>query len=162
LPVNGKKRFDVRYSLKIGLLIAAFAIGFCRSLVNADDFSGIYSNGDPTFDSTIEINQVSKHRAFVDVEINAPSAGSSCGGEVSGPATIHRNHLTVLQGDPPDQCKLIIEVENMNASVVSAVNCTDYEGAACAFEEQAINLKKVTSPKRSINELPNKATHPSK
>jgi hypothetical protein len=77
------------------------------------------------FRSSMIIKQTSPTRAHVDISIAAPTAGSSCGGNVSG-AAIKQGETLLMTADPldesestSDRCQLTIRVTSGVASVVS-------------------------------------------
>jgi len=101
------------------------------------------------FQSSMTIKQITPSRAFVEIEISEPTAGSSCHGQIAGAATVHGKVL-VLTPDNLDEsepvknrCQLTIHVANGIASVVGERgSCRAYSGAACDFREEAARLKK--------------------
>jgi len=141
-----------------GLLVFA-------SFANAGDLSGTYSEKwavpghslgeEPIFYATIKIKQLSKAKAKVSLSMLAPTAGSSCGGQMSGMAAIQAHkavyrlelvHHGLISGpmrpDRIGQCRLVLEVYRGTASVISD-GCWGDSGMGCAFEDSARFLKKI-------------------
>ena len=157
LTVQYKILGGLALSTTLGLLI----LGLPRGEANAGDapISGTYSRSTVVkdrplgknleFRSSMIIKQTSPTSAHVDISIAAPTAGSSCGGNVSGSA-IKQGETLLMIADPlderestSDRCQLTIRITNGVASVVSEEGrCFAYSGAACDFAEQAIDLKK--------------------
>ena len=101
--------------------------------------------GNP-FGAKIQVLQISPKQAFVEVDIDAPTAFATSSGHLFGRARISGNQLYLTCGDGPHRCEMNIEIKGSLASIISIENCSGYHGAGCNFSCGTSEMKRIGPP----------------
>ena len=134
------------------LIVVVGALLMWATCCASDQFSGIYGHsyrikdhplGNIPFGSSNKIKQLSQNRAFVQITLNEATAGSSCGGGLSGVGKLVKDKITLTQTEDKETCTVSITVSNNAAQITNEFNCSGFHGVGCSFDEAASNLPKV-------------------
>lgn len=141
--------------------VVAFLLSGCFTLTLSSctkDLSGEYvreyiepghAYGNALFGARIQVQQISRKKALVEVEIAVPTAYASSAGHLYGEAVISGNRLLLVYGQPPDKCRMTIEIQYNHASIINIENCSQYHGVGCDFTCGTTGLERIGPPKFS-------------
>ncbi|MFZ6814723.1 hypothetical protein ACO0K3_09660 [Undibacterium sp. Rencai35W] len=140
------------------LFVIMGALLIAATCLAADKISGAYGHsyrikdhplGNIPFGSSIKIKKQSEDSAFVQITLNEATAGSSCGGGLSGVGKLIKDKITLTKTEDKETCVVSITVSNNAAHVTQELNCTGFHGAGCSFDEAASNLPKINRRTRN-------------